>query len=305
MTMGKLTINRNLFILHLTVIVWGFTGILGNLISIAAVHLVWYRVLIAFVSLAIYFWYKRQSFAVGRKELIQFFLTGGLVGLHWILFFESIKVSTVSVTLVCLSSVTLFTAFIEPLFYKRRTSKMEVLVGLLIIVGICLIFKFEGQYVKGIVLGLLAALAAALFGTINSKLIKRNEATVISFYEMLGAWLWISLFMLITGGFHHGLKATGKDVGYLLLLGIVCTSGAYVAAVSVMKEISAFRVALASNLEPIYGILLAWLFFGQSEKMSAGFYAGAIIILGSVFVYPMMKYQVAKRKAQFRIKPNA
>ncbi|SEK72563.1 DMT family transporter [Parapedobacter koreensis] len=303
--MGSLTISRNLFILHLTVVVWGFTGILGNLISISAIHLVWYRVLIAFVSLACYFWFKRQSFAVGQKELMQFFFTGGLVGLHWVLFFESIKVSTVSVTLVCLSSITLFTAVIEPLFYRRRTSKMEVLVGLLIIVGIYLIFKFEGQYVKGIVLGLSAAMAAALFGTINSKLIKKNEATVISFYEMLGAWLWVSLFMLLSGGFHGGLKTTGSDVLYLLLLGIVCTSGAYVAAVSVMKEISAFRVALASNLEPIYGILLAWLFFGQSEKMSAGFYAGAIIILGTVFVYPVVRYQLAKRKSQREISPKA
>lgn len=296
-------VNRNLLILHLTVVVWGFTGILGNLISISAIHLVWYRVLIAFVSLAGYFWYKRQSFAVERARLIRFFLTGGLVGLHWILFFESIKVSTVSVTLVCLSSVTLFTAIIEPLFYKRRTSKMEVFVGLLIIVGIYLIFKFESQYVKGIVLGLLAALAAALFGTINSKLVKKSGASLISLYEMLGAWCWISVFLLISDGFNSGLKLVGLDWFYLLLLGTVCTSAAYVAAVAVMKEISAFRVALASNLEPIYGMLLAWLFFGQREKMSAGFYAGAVIILGAVFIYPVLRNQVEKRR--LKVEPQA
>ncbi|MGK6352305.1 DMT family transporter [Parapedobacter sp. DT-150] len=295
--MANFTVSRNLLILHVTVIVWGFTGILGNLISISAIHLVWYRVLIAFLSLAVYFWYRGQSFAVKRRDFMQFFLTGGLVGLHWVLFFESIKVSTVSVTLVCLSSVTLFTAIIEPLFYKRRTAKTEVLVGLLIIAGIYLIFKFEGQYVRGIVLGLLAALAAALFGTINSKLIKKSEATMISLYEMFGAWVWISLFMLVSGGFGREMQPTGADTLYLLLLGTVCTSGAYVAAVSVMREISAFRVALASNLEPIYGILLAWLFFGQREKMSAGFYAGAIIILGAVFVYPVIRYQIAKKKS--------
>ncbi len=290
--MGSFTVSRNLLILHLTVIVWGFTGILGNLITISAIHLVWYRVLIAFVSLAIYFGYRRQSFVVSRKDFINFFLTGGLVGLHWVLFFESIKVSTVSVTLVCLSSVTLFTALVEPLFYRRRTSKMEVFIGLLIIFGIYLIFKFEGQYVKGIVLGLLAALAAAFFGTINSKLIKNSGATIISLYEMFGAWVWISLTMLVTGDFGHEMKLIGSDVFYLILLGTVCTSGAYVAAVSVMKEISPFRVALASNMEPIYGIVLAWLFFGQREVMSVGFYAGALIIFGAVFLYPLLKLRL-------------
>lgn len=146
--MGIPAPGRNLLILHLTVMVWGFTGILGNLISISAIHLVWYRVLIAAASLALYFRFRGYPFAVGRKAFIQFFLTGGLVGLHWVLFFESIKVSTVSVTLVCLSSVTLFTAIIEPLFYKRRTSKTEVFVGLLIVIGIYLIFKFESAYIR-------------------------------------------------------------------------------------------------------------------------------------------------------------
>ncbi|MFC3197903.1 DMT family transporter [Parapedobacter deserti] len=294
--MGNFVINRNLLILHLTVIVWGFTGILGNLISMSAIHLVWYRVLIAFASLAVYFWIRQQSFAVSRQEFIRFFLTGGVVGLHWVFFFGSIKASTVSVALVCLSSATLFTALIEPLFYRRRISTMEVLVGLLIIVGICLIFRFESRYVHGIVLGLLAALSAALFATINSKLVKASGATVISFYEMLGAWVWISGFMLVTEGSVRAMGATMTDWLYLLLLGTVCTSGAYVAAVSVMKEISAFRVALASNMEPIYGIVLAWLFFGQREKMSAGFYAGAIIILGAVFVYPIIRLQLNKRR---------
>jgi len=296
--MGSVTVGRNLLILHITVIVWGFTGILGNLISISAVHLVWYRVLIASVSLAVYFLCKQQSFVVGRREFVRFFLTGGLVGLHWVLFFESIKVSTVSVTLVCLSSVTLFTALIEPVFYRRRISKVEVFVGILIIIGIYLIFRFESEYIRGIVFGLLAALAAALFGTINSKLIKKSGATMISFYEMLGAWVWVSLFMLAFGGFGGGMGITGADIGYLLLLGTVCTAGAYVAAVSVMKDISVFRVALASNMEPIYGILLAWLFFGQSEKMSTGFYAGAMIIFGAVFLYPVLKFQLAKRHAK-------
>lgn len=132
MSARKISLSRNQLILQLTVIVWGFTGILGSLITVSAIHLVWYRVLIAFVSLAIYFGFKQQHFGIGGSNFIRFFLTGGLVGVHWILFFESINVSTVSVTLVCLSSVTLFTAIIEPFFYHRKISRLDVLTGLVI-----------------------------------------------------------------------------------------------------------------------------------------------------------------------------
>lgn len=286
-----MVINRNLLILHITVLVWGFTGILGNLITVSATHLVWYRVLIAFVSLFIYFKWSGQSLRVSRTDLRNFILTGALVGGHWVLFFESIKVSTVSVTLVCLSSVTLFTSLLEPLFYKRRISKLELFTGIFVILGIYLIFKFEGQYIKGIILGLCCAVMASLFSIANSKLIQKSNASTISFYEMVGAWVWISLFMLITGGFNDQLQLQANDLIYLLLLGTVCTAGAYVAAVMVMKEISPFRVALASNLEPIYGIILAWIIFGQEEVMSFGFYLGAVVILAAVFLYPLLRHK--------------
>lgn len=289
-------IDRNLLILHITVFVWGFTGILGNLISVSAIQLTWYRVLIAFVSLFIFLRFRKQSLKVSRKLLVQFLLTGGIVGLHWFLFFESIKVSTVSVTLVCLSSVTLFTSLLEPLFYKRRISALEVITGLLVITGIYLIFKFESQYVEGIVLGLVCAALASLFSIFNSKLVKYSDGTTISFYEMLGAWFWLSLIMFFSGGFNAYLVLKTDDILYLLLLGTVCTAGAYVAAVNVMRYISPFRVALASNLEPLYGILLAWIIFGQQEVMSMGFYMGAVLILVAVFSYPLLRMRLSKRK---------
>ncbi|HLW50005.1 MAG TPA: DMT family transporter [Sphingobacteriaceae bacterium] len=286
-----MTVNRNLLILHLTVLVWGFTGILGNLITISATQLVWYRVLIAFVSLFAYFRFTGQPLLETPRNLRNFILTGALVGGHWVLFFESIKVSTVSVTLVCLSSVTLFTSLLEPLFYKRKISKLEFVTGIFVIIGIYLIFRFETQYIKGIILGLLCALMASLFSIANSKLVQNSDASKISFYEMIGAFLWISLYMLFAGGFNSGLYLQTSDILYLLLLGTVCTAGAYVAAVMVMKEISPFRVALASNLEPIYGIILAWLIFGEKEVMSLGFYSGAIIILVAVFLYPVFRHR--------------
>lgn len=292
----KTGLNKNLLILHFTVFIWGFTSILGKLIQVHAVYLVWYRVLIALVALFAYFKFSKVEFKVNRSTFLRLFFTGALVGGHWILFFQSIKSSTVSVTLVCLSSLTLFTAVFEPLFSKKKISKLEILAGTFIIMGILLIFKFETQYTFGIIFGLLSAAFASLFAIINSKQVKQREAPVIAFYELTGALFWISLYLLFTGGFNSDMKLIPSDIGYLLILGTVCTSLAYVAGVSVMKELSAFRVALITNLEPVYGIIMAFVFFGDLDKMTGGFWAGALVILSTIFLYPVIQTQVANRK---------
>src|SRR6201996_5929967 len=185
-------LNKNLLILHFTVFIWGFTSILGQLITISAVQLVWYRVLIAFLSLFLYFKFNKTVLKVSGKAFLQLFFTGALVGGHWILFFAAIKLSTVPVTLVCLSSITLFTAIFEPLINKKRISKLEIIAGLLIISGICLIFKFESQYTKGIIAALTSAVFASLFSIINSRQVKKYEAPIIAFYELGGAFIWAS-----------------------------------------------------------------------------------------------------------------
>jgi drug/metabolite transporter (DMT)-like permease len=173
---------------------------------------------------------------------------------------------------------------------------LEILAGLLIITGITLIFKFETQYTKGIIVGLLSAICASLFSIINSKHIQKNDAPVIAFYELLGAFFWISIYMLFTHSFNSSLILKKTDIGYLLILGTICTSLAYVAGVSVMRELSAFRVALITNLEPVYGIVMAFLFFSDMKKMTAGFWVGAIVILSTIFLYPVAQKQIAKRK---------
>ena len=290
------TINKNLLILHFTVFIWGFTGILGALITVSAVSLVWYRVLIAAASLFLYFKFNKTAFTVNLKTFLQLIFTGALVGAHWVLFFASIKLSTVAVTLVCLSSITLFTAIFEPLINKSKISKMEIMAGLLIITGIVLIFKFETQYTKGIIMGLASAVFASLFSIFNSGHVKKLEAPVIAFYELSGAFFWITIYLLLTGGFTKNMLLSRADIGYLLLLGTVCTSLAYVAGVSVMRELSAFRVALITNLEPVYGIILSFLFFGDINKMTAGFWAGAAIILSTIFLFPFAQKHVNRRK---------
>lgn len=288
--------NKNLYILHATVVIWGFTGILGALISIDAVQMVWYRVLIATASLFLYFIFSKTSLKVTRKQFLQYFFTGSIVALHWVLFFHAIKVSTVSVTLVCLSSFTLFTAILEPLIKKQAVEKADVFIGMVIILGIYLIFKFESQYTLGIIFGLSAALASSLFSIINSTFIQKSEAKIIGFYEMAGAFFWVTLYRifdqsLATESFNLSLI----DWACLIILGTVCTALAYVAGVSVMRTLSAFRVALITNLEPVYGIILAFLFFGKQEAMTFGFYMGAVLILGSVFLYPVYKKRKLKQ----------
>lgn len=292
----KLNLKSNLLILHITVLVWGFTGILGALISINETHLVWYRVLIATVSLFIYFKWAKIDIKVSKTTFLKLFFTGAIVGLHWILFFGAIKASTVSVAMVCLSSLTLFTAILEPLLNRTKISKLEIVVGLLIITGIYLIFKFETQYKIGITMGLASALCASLFSIINSKQIKNRAAAIISYYEMLGAFVWISIYLLFTNGFTISMSLSVMDFIYLMILGTICTSVAYVAGVEVMKELSAFRVALITNLEPIYAIILALIIFGKDEKMTSGFYVGAAVILITIFIFPIVKTKIEHRK---------
>lgn len=288
--MTSTSVNKNLLILHFTVIIWGFTGILGNLISISAVQMVWYRVMIASITLFVYFLATKTSLKVSQKQFFQFFFTGSIVAIHWILFFHAIKVSTVSVTLVCLSSFTLFTAILEPLIKKQSILIPDVLIGLIIILGIYLIFKFESQYTEGIILGLSSALASSLFATINSTFVQKSDPKVIGFYELSGAFFWITVYRIFTQDLQNErFDLSGMDWFYLMILGTVCTALAYVAGVSVMRTLSAFRVALITNLEPVYGIVLAFLFFGTKETMSTGFYLGSALILGSIFLYPIYK----------------
>jgi drug/metabolite transporter (DMT)-like permease len=291
-------LNKNLLILHFTVIVWGFTGILGALISISAVSLVWYRVFIASISLLLYFKLFKKAFKIEKSTFFKLVLTGALVGAHWILFFASIKLSTVSVGLVCLSCITLFTAIFEPLINKKPISKIQLLAGALIITGIIIIFKFETKYTTGIIAGIISAVAASLFAIINSKFVKQHEATVIAFYELSGAFFWITLYLLFSSGFTKLIIPTASDIGYLLILGTICTSLAYAAGVSVMRELPVFRVALITNLEPVYGILLAFIFFGDMNKMNTGFWIGAAIILSTILLYPITFRKIYERKNQ-------
>lgn len=276
--------------LHFVVFIYGFTAILGKLISISAIDLVWYRMLIATVGLGTLFLFQKYSLKIALSEALKIIAVGVIVAAHWISFFGAVKLSNVSVTLGCLASATLFTSLLEPLLLRKKIVVLEVVIGLFIILGLYLIFRFETNYTSGIIVAIISAFLAGLFTVLNKIMVQKHATRTLTFYQMLGGFLGITLFLAFTNGFSSEFfQLKSSDAIYLVLLGLVCTAFAFAIQVDVMKRLSAFVVALSINLEPVYGIIMAFLFFGSTEFMSAGFYVGTLIILVSVFGYPLFK----------------
>lgn len=288
---GLFSKYKNYIYLHLIIFIWGFTAILGELISVSTYQLVITRLIIAAVSIFIWIIYRKINFKISTRHLGYYLVTGFIIAAHWYFFFESIEISTVSIGLIGLSSSTLFTAFIEPFFFKRKITFYEILLGLFIIFGIYLIFNFQPEYVKGLAYSLAAGFFGSLFTVINGKLARNNhDPSVISFYEFIGGIIPLFLLVLVNGDFNASFFNFGlNDSIYLLILGTICTALAFVGSVAVMKEITPFTLIVAVNLEPIYGIILAWIIFDEANKMSAGFYLGSAVILGSVFINAYLK----------------
>tara|TARA_R110001632_G_scaffold55309_2_gene135409 strand:- start:6668 stop:7582 length:915 start_codon:yes stop_codon:yes gene_type:complete len=276
--------------LHFIVFIWGFTAILGKLISIDAIPLVWYRMLLASIFIALYFVVKKKSFKLDNKTLIKFFLSGIIIALHWITFFKAIKVSNVSVALVTMSTGAFFTSFIEPFFFKRRIKPIEILLGLLVVAGLYIIFSFESQYTLGIVYALISSFLSALFSVLNGLFVKKNDASVISFYQLLFGSIFITIFLLFQGSFTASFfTLQSTDWIYLLILSSFCTAYAFIVSVDVMKHLTPYTVVLSINLEPVYAIILALIIFGESEEMNSQFYLGAFIILFVVLLNGVLK----------------
>jgi drug/metabolite transporter (DMT)-like permease len=282
--------NKHYLALHAVIFIWGFTGILGKLISLPFYGIVWYRMLFAALGLLVYLILAKRKFESNPRKILSFLAVGFVVAAHWSTFFEALKVSNVSVVLTTLASTSLFVAFIEPLLYKRRIIAYEVLFGLAVIFGLYLIFNFETQYQWGIVLALISAFLAAIFGTLNGVLVRNSAPGQITLWEMIGGVVGMTLYTLIFEDLTwEAFSPNWLDTFYLLVLGLICTALAFVVSVQVMRILSPFTVSISINMEPIYAIILALLFFGESEQMTPGFYLGAAIILGTVIGNGVLK----------------
>jgi len=292
--MPKTKLNNYLH-LHFLVFIWGFTAILGALISIDAIPLVWYRMFFAVLFLLIYFLIKKKSLKTSPKALLKFLFSGIIIALHWIAFFSAIKVANVSIALVAMSTGALFTSLIEPIFFKRRLILLELFFGLIVIAGLYIIFNVESQYTLGIIYALIASFLSALFTVLNGLYIKKHEADIISFYQLLFGVGFITIFVLATSDFSiQDFSLKNSDIVYLLILSSICTAYAFVVSVRIMKYLTPYTVMLTVNLEPVYGIILAVLFFGDKEKMSTPFYIGALVIVITVIINGILKNKKSK-----------
>lgn len=285
--------------LHIIIFIWGFTAILGKLIETNAFVLVWYRVLIATVSLwLLLFLLKKDRKIIDKKDRWRTLGVGAIVALHWLTFYLSIKFSTASLTIICLATTTVHVAWLEPIVMKRRFLWSELLIGLIIIGGIYLIANEgtqEGLYI-GLSLGLLAAVLAAFFSVFNQRLVQTVSATKITLYEMFSATLVMTFFLAFTERLNlASLTLSVNDILLLMFLGVICTSVAFLITVEIQKLLGAFTVTLSINMEPIYTLGLAAWILNEYQKLSVSFYYGASIIVLAVFGNAFLKRYQSKR----------
>ena len=284
------------FRLHLIVFLWGFTAIVGKLIHANAEVLVFYRMLFASVFLYLFIRIiKKDSIKVSKKMLLKLVGIGSLMAFHWLFFFSSIKVSNVSIALSCLGTSTLFAALLEPLIFKRKIDLSEIVMGIVIVICISLIFKVEFQYKLGIIYGLICALLGTIFSVFNGKLYGKTSSGNIIFYEIFGGFLVISLYYVFSGQISQIGEISYRDLALLTLLASVFTAYPMFESVNLMKYISPFTLILTVNLEPIYGIILAFFIFGESEKMSAVFYGASLVMILAIVINGVIK---ARKKSK-------
>lgn len=270
--------------LHLSILLAGFTGLFGKLVSLNEGLLVCYRMLFASLLLFPILWFSRRLAPVPWREIRKIGATGIVLGLHWVLFYGSIKAANVSIGVVCFSLVGFFTAILEPLIFRRKLSVRELLYSCITVCGILLIFQFDTRYRLGITLGILSTALAALFTIINKQVGARYPSGTILWYEMTGGCLGLLCLLPLYLHFFpvESVFPGISDLGWLLSLAFFCTIGLYLLQIDALKSISAFTLNLSYNLEPVYSIILAMLFFGEARELSWAFYVGLALIILSV-----------------------
>lgn len=291
--------------LHFIVLLWGFTAVVGLLISLPAVEMVFYRTLLAVMGMALYLFFRKEKMYVRPADLFLLVGIGFIVSLHWISFFASARVSNASVSLVGFATNSLWAAILEPVAKRKRIQWVEIALALMVISGLAIIFTFQFDYPLGLALAILSGFTAAAFSVMNSRLVNRISPERITLYEMLGACLATALFMPLyqmwwAKGNLLRLVPAPSDWLYLVFLAWGCSLYAYAVAIHLMKKLSVFFIQLTLNLEPVYGIVLALIVFGEKERMGLPFYLGTCMILSAVLAYPWLR----SRFSDYRRSPD-
>lgn len=288
-------LNKSYLQLHIAIFLWGFTAILGDIISLSAFWLVWWRVGITSASLLMLSGIRANLKTISLRLVKVYLLVGVLIAIHWVTFFGSIKYANASVALVAMSTASFFTAFLEPIYFKSSIRRLDVFFGFAIVPGMILVVNgLSGNMLLGFGVGLISAFLAALFAVINKKYVNETEPKTITFIELFGSFVFLTLLIPFVNTYQSlNWLPTGLDWMYLMILSILCTSVAFILHLYALKHISAFASNLAINLEPVYGIILAGLLLGDVQELSVYFYLGVLMILLCVTVYPIISRRVA------------
>ncbi len=291
--------------IHTAVLLFGLTGILGDLISLGELTLVWWRMGLTALSLALLPGVIKKAMAIPKRDLLAMFGIGGLVAAHWVTFFGAIKLTNPSVTLACLATASFFTAILEPIMTKRRFKIYELLLGILVVPGVAVVYQSSDFELLGIMVALLSAILATLFSILNKKLIERNNAISMTMIEIGSGWFLLSLGLPFYHYFQPELPffPVSDDLIWLGILAFGCTSFAYVISLEALRHLPTFSVNLTINLEPVYTIVIAFLFLDDGSELENTFFIGAGTIILAVFSHPILNYyfdrdRKAMRKSQ-------
>lgn len=276
--------------LHVATVLYGLTAILGDLISLSALNLVWWRVLLTSLSLLFFVRFGKTILELDKKDIFRFVGIGFIVALHWLTFYGAIKYANASVALAAFALTSLFTSIVEPFITGKKFEKSELLLGILVIPAMILIANnLDITLVKGLLVGIISAFLAAIFAALNKKMVDRASSYQITFLEMSSAFLFLSLFVPFLIGPESPLMPSQMDWVYLIILALLCTTFAFIISLKALEVVSAFEANLVINLEPVYGIILAAIILNDHKEVGTTFYFGVGLILLLVLTYPMIK----------------
>lgn len=273
--------------MHLAVFLWGFTGILGRAIELDAFPLVWYRVLLSSVFFLILLLFRGEKLRVSGKELLKFGLIGAIIAVHWCCFYGAIKYANASIALVCLATAGIFTSILEPIFLKSKFNYREMVIGFIALLGMYFIYRFEIEYAIGIGMGILAAVLSSLFTVLNKKIVDGYSPRLVAFYEIFAGFLFLSILLPLYNQYFPAVNfvPSSMDWLWLVVLSLFCTVWGQALALEALKKLSSFTTVLMVNLEPVYGIILAIIFYQENKDLGWGFVVGMLLIAGSVAVH--------------------
>ncbi len=292
-----MTTTRAYLELHLAVFLWGFTAILGDLIQLPALTLVWWRVLLTSLSLIAFVRAGKILKEMGRRQVLIFAALGCIVALHWVTFYGAIKLANASVGLICMATTSLFSSIVEPLITGRKFLWYELLLGIFILPGIYLIVEgVDPAMTYGIIVGLVSALLVAIFTSFNKKYVEAADPQRITFIELSAGTLFLTPLLPFAGG---NFLPQPIDWLYLIVLAVLCTAFTNFLFLRALKKLSAFAANLTVNLEPVYGIFLAYFLLNDAEELSPMFYVGTLVILLAVFGYTGVKRWLRQREERY------